>query len=699
MQSQPATRLLAIIIAAISVLAIAGSLGGLIATVPLYVAAGGLVLAAAMLLTPGIGAFLRFFVVFYGLGYVGLMAILIVGGLFKAGWAEILPPLTAFTSAAFGVLAILLARVTVTREVFQIADPYFESNDKGTTRFWPFGSITAREKWIAWVLLGVVILINLGQVGITVRLNQWNREFYDALQNKNGPEFWRQLIQIWLPIVAVWIFTNIIEIVLVSVFKIRWRAWMTARLTSRWLDDGTHYRLQFKGLGVDNPDQRIQEDVNKYVQQTYNFTIAMISQISSLVSFSVILWGLSANMPLPGTEILIPGMLFWIALVYAGIGTFIAHRIGRRLIPLNFRQEQYEANFRFMLARLREFNEPVALLRGERAEQTRLNDKFGSVVTNFMEIIGVQKWLQAFTSFYGLANSVIPIVITAPFYFAGKFSLGVLTQTASAFGRVDAALSFFIDRYASIADFKAVCDRLNSFDRSIDSAIAQRRDTQIIRSAKAERDIAIPALALSLPDGRVIARLADVTFRKGERTLLVGPSGSGKSTLFRAVAGIWPFGAGEINTPEGQSIMLLPQRPYIPIGTLRAAISYPSVEGAHDDAAIRAALEAVHLPLLKDRIDEEANWSQILSGGEQQRLAVARALLAKPDWLFLDEATAALDEPLEQAVYGAIREVLPSMTIVSIGHRSSLVASHDRRVEMRLGADNLYVIADYPVRN
>ncbi len=304
------------------------------------------------------------------------------------------------------------------------------------------------------MLLGIIIIINLAQVGITVRLNQWNREFYDAIQNKNEAEFWRQLAVIWIPIVTVFILSNIIELVLVSVFKIRWREWLTQRLTARWLDDGTHYRLQFSG-GIDNPDQRIQEDVNKYVQTTYSLTIQMIQQISSLVSFSVILWGLSANLPLPGTETTIPGMLFWIALIYAAIGTIITHFIGRRLIPLNFEQERYEANFRYMLARLREYNEPIALLGGEKTEKAGLAGRFRQVAKNFMEIVQVQKWLNAFTSFYGMANSVIPIVILAPFYFAGKVTLGVMMQTASAFARVDAALSFFIDRYSTLADFKA----------------------------------------------------------------------------------------------------------------------------------------------------------------------------------------------------------------------------------------------------
>ncbi len=697
MRSMPATVLLAVVVASISALALVLNLSGAAPIVPVYVAAGGLAFALAMFLTPGTGAFLRFFVIFYGLGYIGLITILLAGGIGGFAWVGLIPPLTAFTAAAFGMLAILLSRIGVTREVFQIADPYFETEDKGTTRIWPFGSITAREKWIAWVLLGIIILINLGQVGLVVRHNQFSRDIYDALQNKNEAEFWRQLFQIWVPLVATLLFSNLIEFVLVGVFKVRWREWMTTRLTSRWLDGGSHYRLQFNG-GVDNPDQRIQEDIRKYTETTYSLTIAMISQISTLVSFSVILWGLSSTLPFPSEQFRVPGFLFWIALLYAAVGTLIAHIIGRRLIPLNFDQEKYEANFRYMLARLREFNEPVALLKGEGAEKKRLFERFRLVVRNYMDIIGVQKWLSAFTGLYGYSNSVIPLVITAPFFFAGKMTLGVMMQTAGAFARVDAALSFFIDRYATLADYKAVVDRLNGFDRSIEGAKALQKTSDITRVEFAGADIRIPELSLALPSGRAIAHISDISFRKGERTLLVGPSGSGKSTLFRAVAGIWPFGSGRIEQPEGGSVMLLPQRPYIPIGTLRGAVNYPAVEGTHPDEDIRHALEAVGLPMLVDRLDEEANWSQVLSGGEQQRLAIARALLAKPDWLFLDESTSALDEPLEDRVYRAIRETLPTTTIVSIGHRSSLIGNHDRRMEMRMGADNLFTVADAPVK-
>ncbi|MCA1951436.1 MAG: ABC transporter ATP-binding protein/permease [Hyphomicrobiales bacterium] len=700
MRSQPFPRLLAFVVGAVSLLALGLGLSGAQTGVPAYVAASGLVLAAGMLVAPPIGAFLRFFVLFYGIGYVGLVALFLAQPVLPGMIQSVTPPpLTAFTAACFGILALSLQRIPVMRTIFSISDPYFETDERRPIRVPLLGMWNAPEKWVAFALLGIIILINLGQVGISVRLSFWSRDWLDSIQNKNAAEFWRLLFQVWVPWVFVLIVSNMIEYVLLSVFKIRWREWTTLRLIGRWLDGGTHYRLQFNGGSVDNPDQRIQEDVRKYIDTTYALTISMIQQLSTLISFSVILWGLSSNLTIPGTDTKLPGLLFWIALLYAGLGTIVAHLIGRRLIHLNFQQEQYEANFRFSLARLREYAEPIALLAGEDSEKNRLGERFRFVISNFFRIVGVQKWLSAFTQFYGSSNSVIPYVVAAPFYFVGQISLGVLNQTAGAFGRVDAALAFFIDRYAMLADFKAVVDRLAGFDASIHAAIERRETSRIARLPAAGPDLRVADLALGLPEGRMIARIRDLVLRRGERTLLVGPSGSGKSTLFRAIAGIWPFGAGTIEMPAGQTVMLLPQRPYIPIGTLRGAISYPAIEGRHPDAAICAALDAARLPQLKDRLEEEANWSQILSGGEQQRLAIARALLERPDWLFLDEATAALDEPLEEAIYAALAEALPATTIVSIGHRSSLNDNHDRRIEMRLGADETYLVAEYPLRH
>jgi putative ATP-binding cassette transporter len=683
-------RLIAGLAAVLSLLGLGFNLGGVSAAVPHYVAVAGLIVAGLLSISGHMGPFLRFFSIFYGVSFSVLMALMLLKGAMPAALAGLVPPaLTAFTAAAFVAIPYLLSRIPVIRSVATIADPYFETKDRRSLRIPGVMSLTAPERWIGMGLLAVIMLINLGQVALSVRLNFWNREWFDSIQNKNEPEFWRLLVMVWAPLVAVWIVSNIFEYVLESVFKVRWRTWMTERLTARWLDRGTHYRLNLFGNGVDNPDQRIQEDIRKYIETTYSLSITLISQISRLISFSVILWGLSEVLTLPGSETKIPGLLLWLAIVYAAVGTLVTHFIGRRLIPLFFLQERYEANFRFGLARLREFSEPIALLNGEPTEQKRLSGLFGQYVENFYRIVHVRKWLNAFVSFYGMLNSVAPYVIVAPFYFAGKVTLGAMTQTASAFASVDAALSFFIDRYAQLADYKAVVDRLNGFDEIIDKALAAAATSRIDRTDGPSRDLVLPDLDLTLPSGADLASVRGLSLRSGARTLITGPSGSGKSTLFRAIAGIWPFGRGRVELPKA-TIMVLPQRPYLPMGTLRSAVSYPLAEGVYSDEALRTALDEVRLPHLKSRLDEEAHWTQVLSGGEQQRLAIARALLAKPDWLLMDESTSALDEPLEAEMYGDLRRLLPETTVVSVGHRSSLIAFHDQRIEMKKGEDGKF---------
>lgn len=571
---------------------------------------------------------------------------------------------------------------TALADIWRLAWPYFNVREPGTVRVGRF-KVTMQERFIAILFFAAIIALNFAQVQISVLLSYFNRDWFDAIQNKNGAAFWSLLFFTWVPWVVVLIISFLTEYVLTAALTIRWRTWMTKDLTARWLDRDTHYRLQFVGTeGVDNPDQRIQEDNNKFISYTLSLSVGILNQVTTLVSFALILWGLSANLTLPGTSTHIPGLLVWAALIYASVGTILTHLIGRKLIPLNFQQEHYEANFRFSLARLREYAESVALLKGEQAEKEHLGERFRFIQKNFYAIVNVRKYLMAFTQFYGSSASVVPYIVVAPFYFLDKVTLGVMTQTAQSFARVEGAMAFFIGAYTTIAEYKAVIDRLTGFRRAIGRA--RELGTQpphIVQGSGAGQDLSVEGLSVSLPDGRALIAPHDLTFAKGETTLVTGPSGSGKSTLFRAIAGIWPFGKGSVSVPSGARIMLLPQRPYLPIGELREAVTYPAVAGSFDDAQIRAALEAVHLPHLTARLDESASWSQTLSLGEQQRLAVARALLAKPDWLFLDEATAALDEKTEAAIYDVVKTQLPDATVVSIGHRSTLLAFHDRRVD------------------
>lgn len=628
----------------------------------------------------------------------GLTKLLQSEGLWPAAFADFAPPESmAVTVAVFSIIVYAISHIAVVQEMTRIADLYFDAPDRGEARVWPFPRFTAGEAAIATAMIVVLVLINQGQVGISVRLSFFNRDWFNAIQEKNAAEFWRQLLFVFTPWAFFYVAIAVIEYVLKSMLVIRWRRWLTEHYIQRWLSSHTHYGMTLAGGDADNPDQRIAEDVNRFIDGgeegygIYSYSILLISTMSSLVSFSFVLWGLSGAYPLPGTDIHVPGFLFWVALAYASLGTLVTHLIGRSLTGLFFEQQRREADFRFSLARLREYSEQVALLSGEHAEQGSLVQRFRGIVFNYLAIVRKRKQLVSFTASYGQLSPIIPYVITAPFYFAGKIQLGVMTQTASAFGRVESALTFFITYYTSLASYKSVLDRLASFDAAIDSAHANR--AHVVSRAPSDR-LALNDLTLSLPDGRRIVHIDALAFEPRQAALLTGPSGSGKSTLFRAIAGIWPHAAGSVVVPQGARVMLAPQRPYIPMGTLAQAVVYPADLEDYARGDIEEALRAARLAPFVERLDESNNWGQRLSGGEQQRIAIARALLAKPDWLFLDEATSALDEKLEGDIYRMLRERLPQTTIVSIGHRSTLLDYHDRQIEMEEGADGLFAPRD-----
>jgi putative ATP-binding cassette transporter len=490
---------------------------------------------------------------------------------------------------------------------------------------------------------------------------------------------------------------TVIEFFVQSMLVIRWRRWLTDHFVSRWLSAHSHYRISLVAQQTDNPDQRIADDVSRFINGgadgantaygLYDFSILLIFTVSTLVSFSIVLWDLSANFSLPGTGIKVPGFLFWVAFIYAAAGTLITHLIGRPLIHIFFERQHREADFRFSLVRLREYTEQVALLNGEGAEQGMVGQRFVALIANFLALVYRRMWVTVFTAAFGQISTIIPYVLTAPFYFLGKIELGVMTQTAQAFDRVTAAMTVFVTYYTSLAGFKSVVDRLTSFDQAIEAAQALA-NAGMVREAGEAREIALKDVHVALPDGRSIIEVKDLTLADGENVLLTGPSGSGKSTLFRAISGIWPYGEGHIRIPEGARVMVVPQKPYIPIATLRAAVTYPAQPGAYPDEDIRKALTDAHLGALADQLDREDMWSQRLSGGEQQRIALARALLMRPDWLFLDESTSALDEKLEAQMYAALAEHLPKTTIISIGHRSTLGGFHRRRLEMMPEGDH-----------
>src|SRR4051812_14291972 len=487
-------------------------------------------------------------------------------------------------------------------QIWRLAYPYFTTREETEVHIWPFGRFRLQERWVALFLAAVVIAIEFGQVAINVRLSYFNRDWFNAIQEKNAAAFWTLLLTVFCFWAAIFVASAIYQYVLQSYLRIRWRRWMTERYIARWLENENHYRMQLFGSGTDNPDQRIQEDVDQFIVRTQDITLRLLSSISTLASFSVVLWQLSADFTFPGTDIRVPGFLVWGALIYTGIATALTHWIGKPLVNLNFEQQRYEADFRFSLARLREYGEQVALLGGERAERERLGSRFGNVIGNFLAIVSRTKRLTAFTASYQQANAVIPYILIAPHYFAGKIPLGGMTQTAGAFDQVATTLSFFITFYTTLADYKAVVDRLTGFDAAIDRAGAVGAGSRLTVREGGTPALHIDDLRLGLPDGRTILEAHGLVLWPGETTLFTGPSGSGKPTLFRAISGIWPFGEGRIATPKGASMMLLPQRPYIPVGTLKSAVVYPEVEGAYDDAAIAEALKAARLPQLAGRI-------------------------------------------------------------------------------------------------
>ena len=549
--------------------------------------------------------------------------------------------------------------------IWRLARPYFFSEDR----------------WAGRVLLGTVIAIELSVVAINVMLNQWNNRFYNALQERNWDAFIYE-IGFFCVLAAIYIVLAVYQLYLNQWLQIRWRRWMTQHYLDHWLAGANHYRMQLLGDAADNPDQRIAEDINMFIDRTLTISVGLLSAIVTLVSFVVILWTLSAAAPLHlfGASLTIPGYLVWAALLYAAVGTTLTHLIGWPLVSLNFRQQRFEADFRFNLVRVRENSEQIALLGGETAERERLLDRFGYVVGNFLLIMQRTKKLTFLTSGYTQISIVFPFIVISPAYFAGAVQLGGLMQTASAFTSVQTALSFFVNAYRSLAEWRAVIARLDGFNIAAERARAAATAPQAIAvSTREGRDrVEIDDLLVQLPQGTPLVAADDIAIAAGERVLLTGPSGSGKSTLFRAIAGTWPFGAGTIRVPKGAKLMALPQRPYFPIGTLTAAVTYPDEPGTFGAEALSEVITAVGLPALAGRITEEAHWNRMLSLGEQQRLGIARAILQAPDYLFLDEATASLDEAAEAALYRLLNARLRRTTIVSIGHRSTLAAFHRR---------------------
>ena len=565
------------------------------------------------------------------------------------------------------------------RALWRLTVPYFKSE----------------ERWVAGGLLALVVGIALGTVYLEVVFNEWNRFFYNALEERNYDEYMHQLFRFsWLA--ALFIIIAVYRLFFNQMLQIRWRRWMTEQFLARWLAHRNYYRLQLVGGETDNPDQRIAEDIRQFVALTLGLVLGLLSAVVTFLSFIAILWTLSGSFAFTafGMAIEIPGYMMWAALVYAVVGTWIIDRIGRALVGLNFNQQRFEADFRFSLVRLRENVEAIALYGGEDREHEGFRRRFAFVVTNWWALMMRTKLLGFFSSGYNQIAIIFPFVVAAPRYFSEAIKLGDLMQIASAFGQVQSSLSFIVNAYATIAEWRAVIERLVTFEDALAEAAAAAARPAIAVAPHAEPGLTAAGLGLALPTGKTLLQPASFAIEPGESVLVAGPSGSGKSTLFRAFAGIWPFGTGTVRIPRDARVMFLPQKPYMPLGTLAEALAYPAPAAETSDAEKRQALVDVGLPGFVDRLNEIQNWGQALSPGEQQRVAFARVLLKRPNWVFLDEATASLDTQLEERLYTLIKERLPGLTIVSIGHRPGIVRFHRRRLALAVEAEGARIVSE-----
>jgi putative ATP-binding cassette transporter len=563
----------------------------------------------------------------------------------------------------------MMSRIILGLRTFvALALPYFRSEDR----------------WRGRALLAGVVCGELGYVFVAVTVIHWNARFFNALEARNWDAFKAELI-VFCFITAGAIAVGMAQYFFGQNLLIRWRRWMTEQYVAIWMAEGRHYRIRFVGSSVDNIHLRIANDVLLFVQRTHELGTGLLNSFVALFSFAYILWGLSASTPVPlfGVDLAFPGYLIWAALAYAGIGTLIAHRIGRPLIRLNFNQQRYESDFRFAIARVTDNAEPVALMAGEPVERAELTRRFAALVHNWTTLVLRQTRLTGFVSGYGHVSTVFPILVVSPAYLAGAIPLGTLMQAHLAIQRVEGALAFCVGVYAKIAEWKAVMDRIAQFEAAM-TLVDERGHplaTIEVRSGPGE-DLTLQGLRVLLPSGEPIAGLPKVRLAPGERLLVSGPSGCGKSSLFRALAGLWPFGGGKVALPQGARVLALPQRPYFPLGTLKSTLAYPTPADDVSDAAVREAIAAVGLGHLAYRLDEEAEWATVLSGGEQQRVAFARALIARPDVLLLDEAVTTLEEDDGRDLYRTLAERLSETIVISTGRSAALAAVHRREIAM-----------------
>ncbi len=546
--------------------------------------------------------------------------------------------------------------------------------------------LCAPDRGDARLLIGMLLLLTGLQVAVQIGFNLWSRDFFNALENRDSAAFQTQILYfLGLAVVSMTVAVN--QLYLKQLIQLRWRGWMTRHLVDNWMRDGRQYQLEMAGHGADNPDQRIAEDVRVATELAVEFVTGLLSSLLMLTAFIGILWTLSGplHLALMGRAVEIPGYMVWAALLYALLGSSLTWMVGRPMVRLNVARTSAEADFRFGLTRARESGEGVAFIRGETDERRGLGAAFERVAESVRALMRSQRNLMWLTSAYGTMAMIFPTVVASPGYFAGVITLGGLMQIGAAFGQVQAALNWFVDNFPRIAEWRSAISRLTAFQTAIDdlAALAADPEQPTITVTEGQADsLVLRDLEVAFANGTTVIAESSAEIRAGERVLIKGASGTGKSTLFRAIGGLWPWGAGEIITPPAATMMFMPQRPYLPLGTLHAALSYPAASDVFSDEEARDALAVVGLAHLAPRLAEEERWDRVLSLGEQQRMAFARLLLHKPAWIFMDEATAALDEANQDLMMQLVVDRLPEVALVSIGHRPGLEAFHNRTLTL-----------------
>ena len=571
------------------------------------------------------------------------------------------------TVIVLGIVVVLLIRLTTWgRQFWRLAGPFVRPR-RGE-----------RASWRPTVFILVLLLLVVLSVRINLLLSYNTNDLYTALQNLDSGAFWRAL-GIFAVIAVISVAESLVTYYVGQSFVIRLWEDLNARFLGDWLGDRVYHRSRFSPTQVDNPDQRIQEDITDFAKTSYSLSIGPSGAVSALVtipSFTIVLWQLSGPLTVFGVEI--PRAMTFIAFLYVIVATVFAFRIGKPLVRLNFLNQGLSAFYRYGLVRVRDNAENIAFSRGEPLERRTLDARFGDVIANYWRIVVRTLKFQGFNLAVSQVAVVFPIVIQAPRFFARAISLGDVQQTAQAFSQVHDALSFFRNAYDQFAAYRAVLDRLTG----LLDADQEARQLPVVDVTDRATGVVVRDLTVNKPDGETLVRDLSLELGRAESLLVTGRSGTGKTTLLRSLADLWPYSTGRVERPVGDGAVFLAQQPYLPLGTLRTALAYPGgAEAVSDDEAARV-LRATSLAHLVDRVDDEELWWRTLSPGEQQRVGFARLLIARPAVVFLDEATAALDEGLEHDLYTLLRRELPDLVLVSVGHRSSLEAFHARRLDL-----------------